>query len=631
MECANMADAPPYPPIRDYALIGDCHSAALISRTGSIDWCCLPRFDAGSCFGRLLDWEHGGYCALTPTDGDHSTFRRYIDSSLVLATTIQAHGGEAHIYDCFTMRSGGKLAPHRQLLRIVEGIRGRINFRLDIVPRFDYGLLKPWIRHDGLRTHSAIGGNDALVVSSDANLRRENNHDLSAVFTIHAGERVRTSILYRDPASLDRDPPTPLTSDELDARLEETLEWWRRWTKQISYDGPDKGSITRSAVTLKALTYAPTGAIIAAPTTSLPESLGGTRNWDYRYSWIRDSTFSVRSLADIGCIGEADGFRRFIQRSAAGTATNLRIMYGIGGERRLTELTLDHLDGYQGAKPVRIGNAAAEQLQLDAYGEALDLSWQWQQRSNSPDDDYWRFLVDLVNTAADRWQETDRGIWEYRGAPQHFVHSKAMCWAALDCGIKLAETCLRQAPLRAWKRARAEIRTAIERDGYDDKRGIFVQAFGSTALDSALLLLPTIDFVAWDDPRMIRTVDAIRAELDRDGFVLRYRPDQTDDGFQTEEGAFLACSFWLVECLARQGRIKDARTVFDRVVATSNDLGLFAEEFDPHSGEMLGNFPQGLTHLSHIAAAVALARHAYGDGAPYEGEIFSSDQKKRST
>ncbi|MGI8857392.1 MAG: glycoside hydrolase family 15 protein [Thermomicrobiales bacterium] len=607
-----MSSHTPYPPIHDYALIGDCHSAALVSRSGSIDWCCMSRFDAGSCFGRILDWERGGYCSIFPDDGAHTTFRQYIGDTLVLATTFSAGSGEAILYDCFTMTTGGKLEPRRQLLRIVEGVRGQVTFHLHVVTRFDYGVLKPWIRHEGMRLYSAIGGNDALVIQSDAELALVGRHDLGATFSVRAGERVRTSIMYDDPASIDRDRPQPFRSAQLDERLNETINWWQGWSAQARFDGPDGPSVIRSAITLKALTNAPTGAIIAAPTTSLPEAPGGTRNWDYRYSWIRDSSFSVRSLADIGCEAEADGFRRFIQRAAAGGADNLQIMYGVGGERRLTELTLDYLEGYRGAKPVRVGNAASDQVQLDAYGELVDLAWHWHKRGSSPDDDYWRFLLDLVDTAAERWNERDHGLWESRGEPQHFVHSKVMCWAALDRGIRLAEECLRQAPIRRWKTVRKAIRTAIERDGYDKKRGIFVQAFGSAALDSALLLLPTVDFVAWDDPRMIRTVDAIRDELDDHGMLLRYRLSESDDGLTGKEGTFLACTFWLAECLARQGRGGEAREVFDRVASTSNDLGLFAEEFDSGNREMLGNFPQGLTHLSHIAAAVAIARpHGY--------------------
>ncbi len=617
-----MAEPTPYPPIQDYALIGDCHSAALVSRTGSIDWCCMPRFDSGSCFGRLLDWDCGGFCSIAPEDGGHTSFREYVGDTLVLATTLRAGSGEAILYDCFVMRTGGKLDPRLQLLRVVEGVRGHVTFDLRIVPRFDYGILEPWIRHDGIRLYSAIGGNDALIIQSDADLSLYERHNLQASFTVRTGERVRTSLTYSDPANLDRDPPQAIPAAELDERLTETLEWWRQWSAQATHVGLDAPSVLRSAITLKALTNAPTGAIIAAPTTSLPETPGGNRNWDYRFSWIRDSSFSVRSLTDIGYVSEADGFRRFIQRAAAGSAASLQIMYGVGGERRLTELTLDHLEGYRGAKPVRIGNAASNQVQFDAYGELLDLAWHWHQRGSSPDDDYWRFILDLVDAACVRWTEKDRGLWESRGEPQHFVHSKVMCWAALDRGISLAEECLRQAPLRRWKRIRAEMRATIEKEGYDAKRGIFVQAFGSQALDSALLLIPSVDFVAWNDPRMIRTTDAIRASLDDHGMLLRYRVSETDDGLRGREGTFLACTFWLAECLARQGRSDEAREVFDRVASTCNDLGLFAEEYDTHSHEMLGNFPQGLTHLSHIAAAVAIARADHDGRSGSEGSAL---------
>jgi GH15 family glucan-1,4-alpha-glucosidase len=598
----------PYPPIGDYALIGDCHAAALVSRTGSIDWCCMPRFDQGSCFGRILDWEKGGYCSLGPQRPNGPTFRRYVENTMVLETLIHTNSGEARILDSFAMREGGRLAPYLQILRIVDGVRGRVDLRLHVAPRFDYGALKPWLRHEGVRLYSAIGGDDALVIQSDADLELQGRHDLIANFTVRAGERIRTTIAYADPAAIDHDRPTVLDAAEIDRRNSRTIAWWQGWAAQARLDGPDGPGAIRSALTLKALTNAPTGAIVAAPTTSLPERPGGERNWDYRYSWIRDSALSVRSLTDIGCVHEADEFRRFIQRSAAGAADSLQIMYGPGGERTLTEIELTHLEGYRGARPVRVGNAAAHQLQLDAYGELLDLSWRWYQRGHSIDDDYWRFLLDLVDTAAERWEEADRGIWEIRGEPQHFVHSKVLCWAALDRGIRLAELSLRQAPLRRWKAARTAIREAIERDGYDKERGIFTQAFGKPSLDAALLLLPSVDFVAYDDERMIRTVDAIRDELMQDGLLLRYHVAQTDDGLSGEEGVFLACSFWLAECLAHQGRREEARVVFDRASATGNDLGLFAEEWDTVGDEMLGNFPQGLTHLSHIAAAVALAQ-----------------------
>ncbi len=369
----------------------------------------------------------------------------------------------------------------------------------------------------------------------------------------------------------------------------------------MRFDGPYRPGVLRSALVVKALMNDRTGAVAAAPTTSLPESPGGDMNWDYRYSWIRDSFFSVRSLTDLGFEEAADRFRRFVERSAAGSARKLQIMYGVGGERRLTEETLDHLEGYRGARPVRVGNAASGQLQLDVYGELLELAWRW--RGNSPDDDYWRFLLELVDAAADRWCEPDQGLWELRGDPKHFVHSKVMCWAALDRGLRLAEECMRKAPERRWKKAREEIRERIESEGYDADRGVFIQAFGHKDLDAALLLLPRVDFVDYRDERMVRTVDAVREDLDDDGLLKRYRDESV------REGAFLACSFWLAECLARQGRVEDARVVFDRTLATSNDLDLFSEEYDTQKGELLGNFPQGLTHLSHISAAVAIAEH----------------------
>jgi GH15 family glucan-1,4-alpha-glucosidase len=593
-----------YPPMGEYALIGDCHSAALVSRSGSIDWCCMPRFDSGSIFGRLLDWDSAGFCSISARHPSAATAREYIKGTLVLVTTFVGRGGEARMYDCFTMREGGATHPHRQLLRIVEGVRGRLNLELMVSPRFDYGEVRPWIRQHGIRMFSAIGGNDALFVTSDVNIEPVSKHDLAASFSVRAGERARLSMQFVRPETLERDTPGPLDPDQCDDRLEETRKWWLRWSSDVSLRGPDEEGAVRSAIVLKGLTNAPTGAIAAAPTTSLPETPGGGRNWDYRYSWIRDSCFTARSLAELGPEDEADGFRRFIERTSAGTAEQLQILYGLGGERRLQEQTLDQLEGYRGARPVRVGNAAANQFQLDALGELLDLAWRWHRRGHSPDDDYWRFLVELVDAASARWTEPDSGIWEVRGRKMHFVHSKAMCWAAMDRGLKLAKECARRAPVGRWSRGRRELRAEIESRGYDKKRGVFVRAFGSKALDASLLLLPTVDFVAWDDERMVRTADTIREELMESGLLLRYR---AADGLGGKEGAFLPCSFWLVECLARQGREQEAREIFDRAVATGNDLGLFAEEFDGAGGEMLGNFPQGLTHLSHIAAAVALA------------------------
>jgi GH15 family glucan-1,4-alpha-glucosidase len=603
-----VTDLSPYPPIGDYALIGDCHTAALISRSASVDWCCFPRFDAGAAFGRLLDWERGGFWQIVPDETSFDSSRRYLDDSLVLETTFTAPGGEARLLDCFTMHEGGAETPHRQLLRIVEGVRGSLEFDVCIRPRFDYGEVKPWIRLEGPKVFSAVGGDDALLISGDVEFRIVDEHDLTGRFRVQAGDRIRQSAVYVAPEQLDPTTPPLPSADVLDERLEETVAWWRGWTDKAALPGPYGPEARRSAITLKALINAPTGAVVAAPTTSLPESLGHGRNWDYRFSWIRDSQFTVRSLTELGCAGEADGFRRFIERSAAGSAESLQIMYGVGGERRLTEVELD-LDGYAGSRPVRIGNAAARQQQLDVYGYLLDLAWRWHLRGRSPDDDYWRFLLSLVDQAIERWQQPDCGIWEMRGKAQHFVHSKVMCWATVDRGIRLAEECLRRAPLRRWRRVAREMRKTIENDGYDEDRGIFVQAFGSPALDAALLLLPLFDFVAYDDERMLRTTDAIAEELDEDGLLRRYR---SADDLPGQEGVFVACTFWLAECYANQGRTPEARETFGRAVAAANDLGLFSEEFVPKHRTFLGNFPQGLTHLSHIAAAVAVTRATGG-------------------
>ncbi len=505
-----MPEGDGYPPIADYALIADSNSTALVSRDGSMDWCCIQRLDAGSCFGRLLDREKGGFCSITPKGETRSTSRRYLEETLVLETTFEAEGGEARLIDCYALPADPWEHPYRQILRVVEGVSGHVELDLKVAPRFDYGSIEPWIRQEGVNLYSAIGGNDGLLISSDADISTTNDHALEATISVHAGERVRLSILSVPPEKLDYDRPEAPDAAEVDRRLDDTIQRWRGWASGLRFDGPYRPGVLRSALVVKALMNDCTGAVAAAPTTSLPESPGGEMNWDYRYSWIRDSFFSVRSLTDVGFEEAADRFRRFIERSAAGSARKLQIMYGVGGERRLTEETLDHLEGYRGARPVRVGNAAAGQLQLDVYGELLELAWRWHRRGNSPDDDYWRFLLELVDAAADRWCEPDQGLWELRGDPKHFVHSKVMCWAALDRGLRLAEECMRKAPDRRWKKAREEIRERIESEGYDADRGVFIQAFGHRDLDAALLLLPRVDFVDYRDERMVRTVDAVR-------------------------------------------------------------------------------------------------------------------------
>ena len=600
------------PPIGDYALIGDCHGAALVSRAGSIDWCCLPRIDSESCFGRLLDWRTGGHCAIL-IDGEsaQTESQSYIEDSLVLETKLGTSHGAARLLDFFATREGGADHPRRELVRIVECERGELRADIEVAARFDYGAVRPWLRRAAADAVSAVGGDSGLLISSDG----ETHIDGDSAFArgrLRAGERLRLVIRFARPHVIDEGNLGAPSPREIDERLGETITWWRTWRERIRFDGPDTAGVVRSALTLKALSYAPTGAIAAAATCSLPETLGGERNWDYRYSWIRDSALAAHALAELGCEPEAARSRHFIVRSSAGHAEDLQVLFGLGGERRLCERTLE-LDGYKGARPVRVGNRAGEQLQLDAYGEVLNLAWRWHVRGHSPDDDEWRFFGEVVEAAIAHWRKPDSGIWEWRGEPRHFVHSKAGCWAAVDRGLRLARECARAAPMRRWEHARDEIREAIESRGYDTQRGTFVQCFDEPDLDCALLLLPVMGFVAFDDERMVRTADAVREELAIDGFLRRY---DRDDGLPGEECAFLPCCFWLAECYARQGRERQAREMFDLAAGAASPLGLLSEQFDPHARELMGNFPQTLTHLSHIAAAVALAESGERADAP---------------
>jgi GH15 family glucan-1,4-alpha-glucosidase len=589
------------PEISDYGLIGDRRAVALVSRRGSIDWCCLPRIDSGSHFARLLDCERGGHCSIEFPE--HEPERRYLEESLVLETRMEGPGGEARLLDFFACPQNGDGS---RIVRIVEGVRGNAEYEIEIAPRFDYGAVAPWIRgEDGV--YAAIGGDDGLLIRSEATLRCEQRHRLVGKGAVSEGQRARLELGFRRPVELDSlDGFDPLDPGALDRDLDRTIEWWQEWSECIDCElGEDRDGVVRSALLLKALSFEPTGAIAAAATTSLPEArdLSGKRNWDYRYSWVRDSAMAVRSLAELGCERDADAFRRFIERSAAGNAGDLQVLFGVGGERRLAEQEVDGLAGWRGSSPVRVGNRASGQRQLDAFGQLVDQSWRWHLRGNSPHPDYWRFVADLVETAIDSWQRPDRGIWEWRGEPRHFVHSKALTWAAVDRGIRLAEDTGREVA-EQWRETREEIRAAVEREGWDEGRGTFRMAFGHDDLDAALLRLPAVGFLAWDDERMIRTADAIGEGLDLGGLLRRY---DADDGMP-EEGAFLACSFWLASCLANQDRPEEAREVFDRSCETANDLGLFPEEFDPEASRMLGNFPQALTHLSHIEAALSLAR-----------------------
>ncbi len=593
----------PYPPIGDYGFLSDCHASVLISRSGSIDWCCMPRVDSASCFGRILDWDRGGYCRIAPADPYQAT-RQYLGATLILETTYRTERGKARLLDFLPMREGGEVEPYRQIIRIVEGLEGEIALSVEIVPRFDYGAVRPWIKQYDHTAFVAIGGYQGLLLSGDMDLDIDGRHRLTGACTIKQGERRHLSILYRRPENLDERPIEIVSGEEIDRRLEETVDWWKRWYSNVKYSGPYGDTVCRSAIVLKGLQNAPTGAIAAAATTSLPEAWGESRNWDYRFSWIRDSVFTVRSLNTLGCTGEADGFRRFVERSTAGSAEELQILFGVDGRRRLHEYQIAEFGGYRGASPVRVGNAAESQTQLDVYGELLDLAWSWHNRGHSPDADYWEFLVELVNSAAEKWKHPDQGLWEMRGDPRHFVQSKAMCWVALDRGIRLATEFGHTGLVEPWRKIRDEIRRDVEQKGYDDRRGVFIQAYDYPVMDASLLLMPIFGFVDFADERMIRTVNAVLEDLEQDGLIRRYAAD--NDGMKGEEGTFLACTFWLAECLARQGRFDEAHAAFTTGMATGNDLGLFAEEFDPKTKEMMGNFPQGLTHLSIIAAAVAL-------------------------
>ena len=599
-----------YPPIADYALISDCHCAALVSRDGSIDWCCMPRIDDDSCFGRLLDWDKGGYCSVAPTSGECTSTRSYVEGTMILETHFRTPQGEVRLYDFFAMDTLAIERARYDHVRIVDGIAGTVELRMEIRPRFDYGAITPHVRQHGPEdggvrsAHAAIGSNKGLIIHADVPLTVESPGDLAAVFQVGAGERVRLVIQFQFPELIEQTISGGLPdAAEIDRYFECTRSWWQDWANRIRPPHQLDSQTLCSTLVLKALTFERTGAIAAAVTTSLPEEMGGARNWDYRFSWIRDSVFVIRALHELGYVTEADRFHQFIQRSAAGDAQQMQIMYGVDGKRRLTEVELDWLEGYRGSKPVRIGNAAARQSQFDIYGELLEMAWEWHASGHQTEPDYWEFLVDVIDLVCQRWQEPDHGLWEVRGAPRHYVHSKAMCWAALNRGVMLARDGRFEAPVERWIKNRDEIRDAIEHEGYDAKRGVFMQAFGSSDLDSASLLLPRVDLLAYDDPRMMRTADAICQTLDHRGLLRRY---DSPDGLEGQEGVFLPCTFWLVTCLARQQRLDRAWPYYRRAVGCANDLGLFSEEFDMENQQMLGNFPQALTHVSQIMARLAL-------------------------
>jgi len=603
-----MRNVPIYPPIADYALLSDCHSCALVSTDGSIDWCTFHRFEARPVFGRILDWAKAGFFRIAPLDDDYEPTRRYLPGTNVLETTFRTPTGTLVLTDffCFRMPLPGEDAhsahPDHQLIRIARCTEGEVAVKVKLVPRFDYGLTTPRLETRADDLVVAYGGADALVLQSELPFGHAERSATQGNRTLRAGEEAFVVLTYQLPHELE---PRRLTRHEVHARLEETRATWAAWADRCTYDGPYREQVVRSALVLKALTNGPTGSIVAAATTSLPEEIGGERNWDYRFSWLRDSALTLNALFATGYTDEAHAYMAWLKRTTAGRASELQIMYGVGGERLLPEVELEWLEGYRGSRPVRIGNGAAQQFQLDTFGELLDTAWLYRRHGGEIDEIFWDFLSRVGGVVLEKWREPDQGIWEIRGEPKHFVYSKVMAWVALDRLVKLAEEDGREGEVEAWRAARDEIRELIEAQGVDPETGAFVQSFGSSSLDASNLMIPIVGFVSHDDPRARATADRIADELSADGFVYRYVTDGVD-GLSGEEATFAICSFWLVECLARAGEGERARELFERLLGFCNDVGLLAEEIDPHSGELIGNFPQAFSHLGLIQAAIAL-------------------------
>jgi GH15 family glucan-1,4-alpha-glucosidase len=596
--------------IEDYAIIGDTQTAALVARDGSIDWTCFPRFDSGACFAALLGDRHNGRWLIAPCDVPTVIRRRYRPETLILETEIEVDDGCVRLIDFMPIRG-----ERPDIIRIVEGVRGRVAMQLDLVVRFDYGRVVPWARRrDGALMLTA--GPDALCLRGDVEVHGE---DLStaAKFDLGAGER-RWMALTWYASHL----PPPECLDPASA-LEETESWWREWSARCKYQGPWRDAVGTSLRVLKALTFGPTGGIVAAPTTSLPEWLGGARNWDYRYCWLRDATLTLYALMLGGYVGEAEAWREWLLRAAAGDPDRIQIMYGVGGERRLEEYEASWLPGFEASKPVRIGNAAHGQLQLDVFGELSDALYQARRLGIAPDRWAWSLEIALLESLGRRWREPDHGIWEVRGPRQHFTHSKIMAWVAFDRAIKSVEHFGLQGPVDRWRVARDEIHAEVCARGYDDKGQTFTQVYGRPAPDASLLLAPLVGFLPAADPRVVGTVRAIERELVREGFVIRYRTDDPDsvDGLPPGEGVFLPCSFWLADVYMQLGRREDALRLFDRLLGVRNDVGLLSEEYDPRSNRLLGNFPQAFSHLALVNSAYNLTveparpvRHRAEDG-----------------
>jgi GH15 family glucan-1,4-alpha-glucosidase len=581
--------------IEDYGLIGDMAAAALVGRDGAVDWLCLPRFDSPSCFSALLGDERHGRWLLAPAGEVRTTSRRYRPGTLVLETDFETADGVVRVIDFMPRRGAGS----PRLMRVVEGLRGRVPMRMELALRPDYGAIVPWLESepDGV---IATAGPDAFRLSTVLPLDLE-EATIRASFVAVEGARERLTLSWN--LSYEESPSV----EDADSALARTEAWWREWSGRCAYRGPYRDEVLSSLIVLKAMTFETTGAVIAAPTTSLPEDIGGVRNWDYRYCWLRDSVLALEALLVAGYTEEALGFRDFLLRVGTGDPTAIQIMYGIGGERRLTEFELEHLPGYEGSRPVRVGNAASEQFQLDVYGEVIGVAFLGTTVLDRVEERIWprwRTAVEYVETI---WRQPDDGIWETRGPRRHFTHSKVMAWVVFDRAVRLAEQFELDAPLDRWKQARDEIHREVCERGYDPERRTFTQYYGSRELDASVLNIPLVGFLPGTDERVTGTIDAISRELGRDGFVSRYSTSDTDDGLTGDEGQFLACSFWLVSALAVNGRVGEARALFERLIALANDLGLLSEEYDVKRQRQVGNFPQAFSHLTLIGAATAIA------------------------
>jgi len=577
--------------IEDYAVIGDCETAALVGRNGSIDWLCWPRFDSSACFAALLGTPDNGRWQIAPVAENVRVSRRYRSNTLILETAFATAEGEAVVIDFMPLR---QQASH--VMRLVVGKRGSVRMRTELIIRFDYGSSIPWVRRADNGDLLAISGPDMLVLRTPVELRGEGLTTVGE-FTISAGQTIAFVMMY-----VASHLPVPDPADAVDA-LRQTQEFWEAWTSAHYSTGPYADCITRSLIILKALTYAPTGGIVAAPTTSLPEQIAGPRNWDYRYCWLRDATLTLLSFLNSGYFDEAQCWRDWLLRAAAGSPSQLQIMYGVAGEKRLAESELTWLSGYEDSKPVRIGNAAAHQLQLDVFGEVMDALHQARVVGVPYLAAGWDFQCALLSHLEKVWSSPDEGIWEVRGGRRHFTHSKIMAWVAFDRGIKSAEAFGLEGPLERWRKVRAEIHEQVCQKGFNSRLGAFVQAYGSEQLDASALLIPAVGFLPPHDERVVGTVEAVEHKLLRNGLVLRYDTASSNDGLPAGEGAFLTCSFWLADAYVLLGRRDDARKLFERLTSLRNDVGLLSEEYDPVARRLLGNFPQAFSHIALINTA----------------------------